>query len=79
MTTSLEQLTVGARARVARIQGGFGLQQHVQALGLERGQMLRKLRHAGQGPVLIEFAAQRVVVGRGIARQIMVEEVSDES
>lgn len=78
MTMSLEQLAEGATARVAQIQGGSGLQQHVQILGLESGQVLHKLHHAGKGPVLIEFASQRVVIGRGIARRIVVEEVADE-
>ena len=79
MTTSLEELAVGARAAINQIRGGAGLREHVQALGLETGQVLRKLQHAGKGPVLIEFGTQRVSIGRGIARKIMVEVVSDGS
>jgi len=70
MTTSLEQLPVGAKARVERMQGGLGLQQHIQALGQGAGQVVQKLRHAGNGPILIEFGSQRMAIGRGIARRI---------
>ena len=59
------------------MQGGTGFQQHVQDLGLEIGRVLRKVQHAGAGPILIEFGSQTVAVGRGIARRIIVDELSD--
>ena len=74
---SLEQLPVGATARVKQLEGGFGFQQHIQELGLEIGQVLRKVRHTGTGPILIEFTSQTVAVGRGIARRIIVDESTD--
>lgn len=74
---SLEQLPVGASGRVERLEGGFGFLQHVQDLGLRVGQMLRKVQHAGSGPILIEFESQVVAVGRGIAHRIIVEELRD--
>ena len=78
MTMSLEQLPVGATARVKQLSGGFGFQQHIQNLGLETDQVLRKVRHTGSGPILIEFASQTVAVGCGIARRIIVDELTDE-
>ena len=78
MSTSLEQLPVGAAAKVVRLQGGFGFQQHVQDLGLKSGQVLRKVQHAGSGPILIAFGAQAVAVGRGVASRIIVDELADE-
>jgi Fe2+ transport system protein FeoA len=78
MPTSLEQLPVGATAKVVRLQGGFGFQQQVQDLGLRTGLVLRKVEHEGAGPILIQFEAQTVAVGRGIAKRIIVDELSDE-
>ena len=78
MTTSLDKLSVGAAAKVVQLQGGLGFQQQVQDLGLELGQVLRKIQHTGSGPILIEFQSQRAAVGRGIARRIIVDELSDE-
>jgi Fe2+ transport system protein FeoA len=78
VTTSLEELSVGAKAKVIRLQGGFGFQQQVQDLGLEIGRVLQKVRHTGTGPILIEFGSHTVAVGRGIARRIIVDELSDE-
>jgi ferrous iron transport protein A len=75
---SLEQLPVGANARVKKLQGGFGFQQHIQNLGLKAGQVLRKVRHNGSGPILVEFDAQTVAVGRGIAHRIIVDELADD-
>ena len=77
MTTSLDQLSVGATARVERLRGGFGFQQHVQDLGLKIGQILRKVQQTNTGPILIEFESQSIAVGRGIARRIIVDESSD--
>jgi Fe2+ transport system protein FeoA len=77
VTTSLDQLPVGATAKVERLQGGFGFQQHVQDLGLKVGQVLRKVQQTGTSPILIEFESQTVAVGRGIARRILVDESSN--
>ena len=77
MTTSLDQLSVGATARVKQLSGGFGFQQHVQDLGLKIGQILRKVHQTNTGPILIEFESQTAAVGRGIARRIIVDESSD--
>ena len=77
MTTSLDQLSVGSTAKVAQLQGGTGFQQHVQELGLKTGQVLRKVQHAGAGPILIEFESQTIAVGHGIARRIIVDELPD--
>ena len=78
VSISLDQVPVGATARVKQLQGGAGFQQHVQNLGLKAGQVLRKVEHTGTGPILIEFASQTIAVGRGIARRILVDELSDE-
>lgn len=64
MPMSLEELPVGATARVVRLEGGFGFRQNVQDLGLGVGQTLRKAQHGGSGPVLIEFGGHTVAVGR---------------
>lgn len=77
MRRSLEQLPAGASGRVEALEGGFGFLQHVQDLGLSVGQVLRKVRHENTGPILIEFESRVVAVGRGIARRILVEDLSD--
>jgi Fe2+ transport system protein FeoA len=78
MPTTLDQLDVGAAAKILQLQGGFGFQQQVRDLGLFAGQTIRKVEQAGTGPILIQFETQTVAVGRGIAKRIILDELSNE-
>jgi ferrous iron transport protein A len=78
VTTSLEQLPDGATARVEALQGGFGFLQKVRDLGLEVGHVIKKVRHQGRGPILIQSGTQTIALGRGIAQRVLVRELPDE-
>ena len=72
----LADLKEGVKAEIIRIDGGFGMQQHLSSLSLKVGSVVRRvpLKH-GKGPVMVEVDNNRIAIGRGIARKIIVREI----
>ena len=72
---TLLELPIGEMARVVGIQGGWGVQRNLAALGILPGKLVRKI--ATQpigGPIMVEIAGgMRVAIGRGMAQKILVE------
>ena len=77
MTDTLDHLPIGATARVTHLRGGPGFQSHIQRLGLEVGQVLRKARQEATGPILVELESSTIAIGRGLAQRIIVEALAD--
>ena len=70
----LDHLNPGDEARIISLEGGYGLQQRLNRLGLHPGDTLRLVaRGAFRGPLLILIHGTRIALGRGVARRVVVE------
>jgi ferrous iron transport protein A len=71
---TLIDLPDGSTAIVKKINGGYGLVQKLDALGICIGKEITKVsRHWMKGPVIIRSVNTEVAIGYGMASRIMVE------
>ena len=71
---SLTQMQPGQSGIVVQIQGGFGLVDRLNALGIVLGKRITKIGSMiARGPVTIEIDRVQVAIGFGMASRIMVE------
>ena len=71
---SLTQMHPGQSGRVVEIQGGFGLVNRLNALGIIPGKRIAKISAMlARGPVTIEVDRVQVAIGFGMASKIIVE------
>lgn len=71
---SLTQMQPGQSGRVAQIQGGFGLVNRLNGLGIIPGKRISKITSMlAQGPVTIEVDRVQIAIGFGMARKIIIE------
>jgi ferrous iron transport protein A len=69
----LTDLSVNEEAEIVEIRGGRGMQGRLRALGLAKGQRVKKLSRVGLGgPVVILVNRAQVAIGRGMAQRIIV-------
>ena len=71
MMISLSQMKPGEGGKVVEIQGGHGMIQRLAGMGLLQGTEITIIQ-AG-GPVILEALNNRLVIGRGMVGNIMVE------
>lgn len=66
----------GIWVRVIGFEGGEALQRRLSQLGFFPGSEARIVRFAPfHGPLLIEADGREIVLGRGVARKIIVEKI----
>ena len=71
---TLRQMQPGQSGKVIEIQGGHGLVNRLNALGVRPGKKITKVSSMlMRGPVTIQSGSTRVAVGFGMAGKIMVE------
>lgn len=71
---SLTQMRAGQSGTVVRIQGGFGMVDRLNALGIMPGKRITKISAMiARGPVTIEVDRAQVAIGFGMANRIIVE------
>ena len=63
----------GESVCIRALDGGHSLVSRLACLGFTPGAHLRVLQNSGHGPVLVALRDTRVALGRGEARQILVE------
>ena len=64
----------GRWVRVSSFLGGRGMEMRLSQLGFLPGNKIRIIRSAPfHGPLLVQVEGREVVLGRGIARHILVE------
>lgn len=72
--TSIEN---GDWVRVVDFRGGRGMEGRLTQLGFLPGNKIRVIRSAPfRGPLLIDVEGREIVLGRGIARHILVEKLA---
>lgn len=69
---SLASLADGATAQLVTVQGGAGLRSRLTAMGLRAGAEVRVIHNGGRGPFVLATGELRIVLGRGMARRVMV-------
>lgn len=69
---SLATLPDGTTARLVTVDAGAGVRARLLSMGLRAGAEVRVVHNGGHGPFVLAVDACRIVVGRGMARQILV-------
>ncbi len=71
---TLTQMQVGQSGVVVQIQGGHGLVNRLNSLGIRPGKRITKVSSMFmRGPVTIQVDRAQVAIGFGMARRIIVE------
>ncbi len=73
----LESLPDGAEARLVMVRGGPGLRSRLTAMGLRAGAAVRVVHNGGRGPFVVAAGESRIVLGRGMARKVLVVPEND--
>jgi ferrous iron transport protein A len=72
--TTLVQMRRGQRGTVLQLQGGRGLVNRLNALGIRPGKKITKVSAMlMRGPVTIEVDRVQIAIGFGMARKIIVK------
>ena len=69
---SLASLPDGATAQLVTVHGGARLRSRLAAMGLHAGIEVRVVHNGGHGPFVLATGESRIVLGRGMARRVMV-------
>ncbi len=70
-------VTNGDWVKIVGFRGGWGMQRQLIQLGLLPGNTVRIIQSAPfHGPLLVEVDGREVVIGRNIARHILVEKIA---
>lgn len=78
MDIQLLQLSTGKAALIKQIDGGYGLKRRLTSLGIMAGQTVRRVGSGPfNGPVVVEVNRARVAIGKGMAMQVVVEELQE--
>ncbi|MCW4006656.1 MAG: ferrous iron transport protein A [Candidatus Bathyarchaeota archaeon] len=72
----LSALPFGCEAKITRVCGGCSLAKRLTEMGLTCGTKIKIVCEGNlhSGPVLVEVRDSRLVLGRGVATKIFVEE-----
>jgi len=71
---TLTQMKTGQSGTVVQVQGGHGLVNRLNALGIRPGSRITKLSSMlMRGPVTIQVDRAQIAIGFGMARRITVE------
>ncbi len=73
---TLDRVRKDMEVRVVGIQGGWGVRQRLNQMGIHPGDRVF-VRRSGVmgGPLLIQIHGTEVALGRGMARKILVQEI----
>ena len=71
---TLTRMQTGQSGRVAEIQGGFGVIDRLNALGIIPGKRITKISSMlARGPVAIQMDRAQLAIGYGMANKIIVQ------
>ena len=78
MLISADRLRAGQVAVVRSVEGGRGIQQRLEAMGVRPGKTIVKVSGLFMGgPVTVMVDGRQVAMGRGIAGRVTVETEHD--
>ncbi len=71
---TLRQMQSGQSGKVVQIEGGYGLANRLNALGIRPGKRITKVSSMlMRGPVTIQSGNTQVAVGFGMANRVIIE------
>ena len=71
---TLTRMQTGQSGRVVEIQGGFGVVDRLNALGIIPGKRITKISSMlARGPVAIQVDRVQLAIGYGMANKIIVQ------
>ncbi len=73
----LDQAAAAEKVRVVSLGGGHEMTQRLTDMGLRIGSIVRRQNTNWFGPVIVSIGTTRLAVGRGMARRIIVEELTE--
>ncbi len=74
---SLADLPAKSEGKIVEIQGGYGLQEKLDVMGIRIGKKITVVsKQPFRGPLTIKVNSMQMTVGRGMAKKILVEVVS---
>ncbi len=74
MSESLDKIVNGKEVVVENIEGGWGIRQKLNQMGIHIGDsILIKSRGFLGGPTLIQVHGTKVAIGRGMAKKVIVK------
>jgi ferrous iron transport protein A len=73
---TLEKVKKDIRVEVIEIQGGWGVRQRLNQMGIHPGDRLFVKRSGIMGgPMLLQVHGMDVAVGKGMAQKVLVKEI----
>lgn len=76
MNVTLSSVGRGKTVRINCIDCGFGLKKRLSSLGLYSGTEVEIIKNDSHGPIILKVLNSKIVIGRGQAMKILVEEVN---
>lgn len=71
---NLRQMYPGQSGRVMQVDGGIGMVNRLNALGIRPGKKITKVSSMlMRGPVTVQLGGTRLAIGFGMASRILVE------
>jgi Fur family ferric uptake transcriptional regulator len=74
---ALTSARIGEKVFIKKITGGSAARQHLLSMGLRIGDELEVISNNGQGQMAVAADCSRYVLGRGLARKIVVQSVEN--
>ncbi len=73
---SLAEIKEGEKAKIIKIEGGYGFQRNLRTRGIREGKIVEIVaKHPLMGPLVISIEGRETTIGRGMAKKIMVERI----
>jgi ferrous iron transport protein A len=70
----LTDLQQGQKARILRLEGGYGFQRNLRTRGIREGKIVEIItRQPCGGPIVISIEDREIAIGRGMASRVIVE------
>jgi len=70
----LTMMKAGQHGRIVEIQGGTGMVNRLNSLGVRQGKRITKISSMlMKGPVTVQIGRTQVAMGFGIARRVILE------
>jgi ferrous iron transport protein A len=69
---TLNMIEPGQMVKIVSVEAGINLKSRLTAMGLIPGVEIEVVRNSSSGPFIVVVKGTRLVLGRGMARKIMV-------
>lgn len=74
MDMPLNFVGIGKFAKINSVQGGENMCKKIMEMGMNTGVVIKIMKN-DSGPLIVKVGETRLVLGRGMAQKVMVNEV----